>query len=66
MSPLERLLTVLSGEFNRLGTMEDRGRFVAEGKHALSLGTVRRSNWDDAQSSSRLYARLLHCVRPDG
>ena len=44
-------LDILSREFNKLGTMEDRGRFVAEGntrsrweRSAGPTGTMRRSS----------------------
>jgi ATP-dependent Lon protease len=54
-----KALDILCGEFNRLGTMKDRDRFVTEAKYALSLGTIRRSDWADAQKFVRLFAKLL-------
>jgi DNA polymerase III delta prime subunit len=56
----EAAYELLHTELHYLGTMEDRARFLAAARWTLSLGSIRRGNWDEAQKFLKLFARLLH------
>jgi hypothetical protein len=57
--PFRKAYEAVAKEFDRLETMDARTRFTARAKQALSLGTVKRSNWPEAREFLVLHAKLL-------